>query len=193
VLDFSTELIASNEINGAINGVAISAVTFTGSHNQTIQLFKTALLALTASVKSVQVVGNYKRVKIIGVDGVTLTASTPFAVTLGASQPTITVNTEQSVSGLVDVPALIVKDVMKLGGTRKDLIQSASGALTFTKAFGITFLTDVVISAITLDANYTVANGTTITAVTFPAGTTAYINFTSIALTSGTALIHTLE
>ena len=94
-LTFSAELVASNVINGKVNGVAISQVTWNTNNDTTMGLLATELqskAAITSAVASdVGAVGYDNTITCTAADEDTILALTDFLVTLGASQATITV------------------------------------------------------------------------------------------------------
>jgi hypothetical protein len=191
-LDFSADTVASNQINGTLNGSALTAVNFTGSHAQTMQIFRTNLLLLVPYVRAVNVTRNNRRIEIIGEEGVDLVISVAFAVTGGASQPTITVNTTDAKTGLVDVSAVIVKDIMAIGGTKKYILDSGAGSTNFSKAYMITVNTNTIFASVTVSADFTEDLSGSLTGVTFPAGSVLYWDVTELEITSGIVTVHTL-
>lgn len=96
-LVFSADLVASNVINGEVNGIAITPVTYTSSHLNTMGLIAAAIETaddqLTATVGG----ANNRTITIQANNGFNATAAN-WIVTLGASQATITItNTNNDV------------------------------------------------------------------------------------------------
>ena len=91
-LTLNADLITSNKVNGSINGVAISEVTFSTDHDTTIDLLKAAIEALP-SVASVELTdaANNRQLTVYAKDPTAMFVFSGFLVTGGASQATITV------------------------------------------------------------------------------------------------------
>lgn len=90
-ITFSADLVTSNVVNGAINGVAIDAVTFTTDHDNTMDLLLAALEANDAVASaSLTDATNNRQITVIAADPEALFILSGFAVTLGASQATVT-------------------------------------------------------------------------------------------------------
>ena len=96
VITFSADLVASNTINGSINGTAIAQVTYATSHSNTMSLIKTAIetvltaLGLTGTVTK----DDTARTLTILLTGSETTSLllTSWAVTNGGSQATTTLS-----------------------------------------------------------------------------------------------------
>lgn len=92
---FSADLVALNEVNVTVNGVAITPVTYATSHLATMLAVANAIQAIP-SVESAVVGGaNNRTITIISNVGTATTVS-GFLVTLGASQATVATTTGQS-------------------------------------------------------------------------------------------------
>jgi len=87
-LVFSATLVTSNEINGKVNGVAISATTFATSNAVTLAALATTLQAHASILTATSNGTNTITVTTEAYQEISLT---DFVVTLGASQPTIVV------------------------------------------------------------------------------------------------------
>lgn len=83
---FSADLVASNVINGTVNGVAIAPVTFATSHANTMTLLINAVKALTGVEAVLDSTDANGRTLLIRTKGATSTVL--FTVTLGGSQAT---------------------------------------------------------------------------------------------------------
>ncbi len=92
VATFSAKTVAANVINGTVNTVAINPVTFAAgsTHEATVDLL-IAEIKLVPTVQNAFKSADSMKVYIISTPGVTPAAS--FAITLGASQPTLPVVT----------------------------------------------------------------------------------------------------
>jgi hypothetical protein len=94
-LDINAQLVASNVINGKINGVAISQVTYATSSDNTMGLLATEIASFasvdTAVASDNGAVGYDNRITITALNADTVIQLTDFLVTLGASQATITI------------------------------------------------------------------------------------------------------
>lgn len=87
---FSGDLVTSNVINGTVNGVAISQVTFSSTHAVTMGLLETELESLGAVVEATTFgAGNWK-MKIVAASNAAPITEVTLVVTLGAGQVTIT-------------------------------------------------------------------------------------------------------
>lgn len=92
---FSGDLVASNEINVTVNGVAITPVVYAVSHLATMQAIADEI-ELIPTVASATVGGaNDRTITIISVVG-NATVISGFLVTLGASQATVTTTLGQN-------------------------------------------------------------------------------------------------
>lgn len=94
-LTLSADLITANTVNGSINGVAISTVTFNTDHDTTMDLLVSAIEALP-SVSSVELtdVANNRQITVYAKDPTDLFLVSAFTVTSGSTQATITVATD---------------------------------------------------------------------------------------------------
>lgn len=92
---FSADLITANVINATVNGVAITPVTFSGSHLATMQAIANEISAIPSVASAVVGGVNNRTITIISNVGVP-TAVTVFVVTLGVSQATIVTTDGQS-------------------------------------------------------------------------------------------------
>lgn len=90
-ITFSADLVTSNVVNGAVNGVAIAAVTFATDHAATMAAIAAALESLP-TVASASVSGRV--ITIIAADPEAILVLSGWLVTLGASQATATVATD---------------------------------------------------------------------------------------------------
>jgi hypothetical protein len=94
-LDIDAELVASNSIAGNINGDAITPVVFTTDNDTTMGLLATEIASqadvATAVASDNGAVGYDNRITITAAAVDTAVLLTSFAVTLGASQATITI------------------------------------------------------------------------------------------------------
>jgi len=88
------DFVTSNEIDGTVNGVAITTVTFSGTHATTIGLLATELAGL-ASVASATVVGTH-RIKIVAASNAAPITEVTLTVTLGSTQAVITPSYNQN-------------------------------------------------------------------------------------------------
>jgi len=88
------DLVTLNVINGTVNGVAISQVTFSGTHATTMGLLATELASL-ASVASATVIGTH-RIKIVAALNSAPITEVTLTVTLGATQAVITPSYDQN-------------------------------------------------------------------------------------------------
>lgn len=88
-LTFSADLIASNVINGSVNGEAIEAVTYAVSHDNTMDLLIAAIedLDIVARAELMDESGDNRIIAIEVYDADVTLAS--WAVTLGSSQATV--------------------------------------------------------------------------------------------------------
>jgi hypothetical protein len=95
VLTFDAQLVASNSIAGNVDGVAITPVVFNTNHDTTIADLITELLLAsgigTAVASDVGAVGYDNTVTCTATNIDTVLTLDSFVVTLGASQPTITI------------------------------------------------------------------------------------------------------
>lgn len=91
LITFSAALVASNKINGNINGVAMSEVTYATSNANTLSLIATAIAAM-AGVGSAVVSGT-RAVKVYPSNAQSIAVADTFVVTAGASQATSTITT----------------------------------------------------------------------------------------------------
>jgi hypothetical protein len=97
LLTFSAALVASNTINGTVNGNPIPQVTFAVDSDSTMAAIAAAIASM-AGVKSanvIQVAGgtsNDRVIEVISEDPNTIVSLTGWAVTNGASQATITIS-----------------------------------------------------------------------------------------------------
>lgn len=91
-ITFSADLVTSNKVNGAINGVAIEEVTFDTDHATTMAKLVTALekhpAVADASITSARVI------TIVALDPEQILVLSGFAVTAGATQATVTTATD---------------------------------------------------------------------------------------------------
>lgn len=88
---FSADLVASNKINGQVNGQAIAEVTFDTDHLTTMGLIAAAIEQIDG-VASATVGGtNNRTITVLAEDGASIALS-GFAVTAGASQATVTLS-----------------------------------------------------------------------------------------------------
>lgn len=94
-LTLNADLVTSNTVNGSINGVAISEVTFDADHDTTMDLLKAAIEALP-SVSSVELTdaANNRQLTVYAKDPEGLFIVGAFTVAAGASQATVTVATD---------------------------------------------------------------------------------------------------
>jgi len=86
LFDLSADLIASNSVSGTINGTTFGPVVYATSHDATMAALKTAIETALGTGTVATVTGNNMAVVKPGTDLNTAT----LAVTLGASQPTVT-------------------------------------------------------------------------------------------------------
>lgn len=100
LLSFSSALVASNIVNGLINGVAITPVSFSTDNDTTLASVASTIQAYlvatygagSASVVSVaNSTSNDREIEVISPDSVTLLDLTEFTVTGGSSQAVITI------------------------------------------------------------------------------------------------------
>lgn len=95
VLTFDSQLVASNSIAGNVDGSAITPVVFSATHDATVALLVTELLLKsgigTAVASDVGAVGYNNTVTCTATNIDTVLTLDSFVVTLGASQPTITI------------------------------------------------------------------------------------------------------
>lgn len=102
VLTFGDELVTANDIDGDVNSVAITTVTFATDHDTTIGLLLTELEASASISKAIAAdvggVGYYNTVYVYPAATTELVLAS-FAVTSGATQPSIT-NTQKT--GIID-------------------------------------------------------------------------------------------
>ena len=85
---FSADFVASNTINGTVNGVAITQVTYATSHANTMTLLINAVKALTGVEAVLDTTDGTGRTLLIRTKGATITVD--FTVAAGASQATDT-------------------------------------------------------------------------------------------------------
>jgi hypothetical protein len=94
-LTFDSQLVTSNSIAGTVDGTAITPVVFNASHNQTVTDLITELLLAagigTAVASDVGAVGYNNTITCTATNIDTVLTLANFVVTLGASQPTITI------------------------------------------------------------------------------------------------------
>lgn len=88
------DLVSLNEIDGTVNGVAITTVTFSSSHATTMGLLAVELASL-ASVASATVFGTH-RMKIVAADNAAPLTEITLVVTLGSAQAVITPSYDQN-------------------------------------------------------------------------------------------------
>ena len=91
LITFSAALVASNKINGNINGVAMSEVTYATSNGNTLSLIATAIAAM-AGVGSAVVSGT-RAVKVYPSNAQSIAVVASVLVTAGASQAVATITT----------------------------------------------------------------------------------------------------
>lgn len=89
-LVFSADLVASNVINGNINGVAIAPVTYASSHLATMTAIAGAIETADSNVTATVGGANNRTITIQAANGFAALAAS-WVVTLGASQATITI------------------------------------------------------------------------------------------------------
>lgn len=94
-LVFSADLVASNLINGKINGVAITQVTFTSTHLNTMNLIAAAIELTDANVTATVGGANDRTISIQSANGFAALAA-DWLVTLGASQATVAITNTTS-------------------------------------------------------------------------------------------------
>lgn len=94
-LVFSADLVASNVINGNVNGVAITPVVFTTNHLNTMGLIATAIQAADPNVTATVGGANNRTISIQAANGFPVNATT-WVVTLGGSQATIAITNTTS-------------------------------------------------------------------------------------------------
>lgn len=94
-LDFDASLVSLNQIDGRINGTAITPVVFTTDNDTTMGLLATEIASHpdvdTAVASDFGAVGYDNRITVTALNVDTVLSLTDWLVTLGASQPTITV------------------------------------------------------------------------------------------------------
>jgi hypothetical protein len=104
LLDFSVDLIADNVINGTVNGVAISPITFTSTHANTMSLLEAAVEAIDG-VDTATISGNNLSVAFdAGVDG----SLSGFTVAGGVSVPVVTITTSTAGKNIASELDLLV-------------------------------------------------------------------------------------
>lgn len=88
-ITWSGDFVASNKINGSINGVAIAETTYASSHDATIAAVAVAIAALD-TVDTATCPGSGSRVITVtgATEGLDISTNASFTVTLGASQAT---------------------------------------------------------------------------------------------------------
>lgn len=96
-LTLNADLVTANTVNGSINGVAISQVTFATDHDNTMDLLKEAIEALP-SVSSVELTDatTNRQLTVYAKDPSGLFIVGAFTVAAGASQATVTVVTDSN-------------------------------------------------------------------------------------------------
>lgn len=110
---FSADLVASNEINGEVNGVAITPVTFAVSHVNTMGLIAAAITAADPNVTATVGGSNNRTLFLTAANGFNSIVSN-WVVTLGASQATTTL-TNTTADVLYGI-ALRIQNKMNLMG-----------------------------------------------------------------------------
>lgn len=90
IITLSADLVTSNVINGTVNGVAISQVTFATDHATTMGLLAAAIAALTGVATAVVFGTGSRKIKLVTADNAVPITEITLVVTLGASQATIT-------------------------------------------------------------------------------------------------------
>jgi hypothetical protein len=111
---FSANLIASNSVAGTVNGVSLTATVFATSNAATLAAVAVKIAAV-AGVAGATALTNSIRVYPSSADGIV--ALTSFAVTLGASQATVTYGAG-SVNSAVGTSVLMVN----LDGSATDIL-----------------------------------------------------------------------
>jgi hypothetical protein len=143
---FSADFVTSNVINGTVNSVAISPVTFATSHANTMTLLINAVKALAGVEAVLDSTDGTSRTLLIRTKGATTTVD--FTVTAGASQATDT-NTYASGALFEGVAKYATRVPTTIGGTGLYAIgeeipvlrlagvyaASASGLVTGAQAF----------------------------------------------------------
>jgi len=111
-LVFSADLVSLNVVNGSVNGVAITPVTFNTSHLITMGLIATAIEANPAVASATVGGANNRTITIVANQDAAAIPATGWVVTLGASQATIemTNTTSDSLYGV----ALRIQNKMNL-------------------------------------------------------------------------------
>lgn len=95
-ITFAGDLVTSNVINGMVNGVAISPVTFITDHDATMDLIVAALEALTTQVSSVELTDSTdnRQITVYALDEEAAFVLSAWLVTAGAGQTTATLATD---------------------------------------------------------------------------------------------------
>jgi uncharacterized cupredoxin-like copper-binding protein len=91
LITFSAALVASNKINGNINGVAIPETTYATSNAATLTALATAIAAITGVGSAV--VSGTRAIKVYPTNAQSIATATSWAVTAGASQATVAITT----------------------------------------------------------------------------------------------------
>lgn len=140
VITFSMDLVTSNTINITVDGVAISQVTFSGSHVNTMGLVATALQNL-ASVLTATVFGaTNRKIKIVAASN-----SAPFAVisgvVAGGTQQAVITSEYNTNRTKIGQPLVLVGDgtvePMKIENTTQQVIGIAMQDKSETEAVTI--------------------------------------------------------
>lgn len=94
-ITFDADLVTANEVDGAINGVAISTVTFDTDHDTTMEALVAAIEALdSVASASLTDATNNRQVTVIAADPEGLLVLSGWAVTSGATQAGTTTATD---------------------------------------------------------------------------------------------------
>jgi len=133
-ITFDADLVTSNVVNGRVNGVAISAVTFGTDHDTTMDLLVAALEALD-SVDSVSLTDatNNRQLTVYAADPSEIFVLSDWAVTAGAGQAGVTVATDTNnvyssmpvkltTDGILEPAAAAQSPVIVIGGSRHDAV-----------------------------------------------------------------------
>lgn len=137
-VSFDIDFVASNVINGNVDGEAIAPVTFATDQATTIALLAAAIQALTNVVTAT--VTDTKEITVTGATaGAALAATSAFTATLGVSQPvdTIAVVTGPTASGVLGTFRADADDV---GNGATAIALTSSKFLTSASAGGLAAL-----------------------------------------------------
>lgn len=133
-ITLSTVLITANVVNITLNGVALAPITFTTSVAITMGLIASAILA-QPNIQQVDISSDFLTLTIVPLQP-NLSNVSVFTVTMGASQPTVSIlNSPTIISATASVQPL-GKDVALVPEGRRD--KAEFKFYTSTEIFGVT-------------------------------------------------------